>query len=184
MSYLCLTYRNISIYKKQYLIIFAARYTKELKKSGAKIRGEMLAQPEALIYAAENLDAQLVTGALESRQALENAIELHIEQKTGRDTSLNRDAHLCWLPAMHMERSWGNITIVLNQRDSTRWKWQWHLSMTCHLHHWRSVIAETGSHPKHTGTIWPVQRQQQMPPPATAQGTHIPGDFWTGKHVV
>lgn len=42
---------------KQLLIIFAARYTKELKKSRAKIQGEMLAQPEPLIYAAENLDA-------------------------------------------------------------------------------------------------------------------------------
>lgn len=39
----------------------------------------MLAQPEALIYAAENLDAQLITGALESRQALENATELYLE---------------------------------------------------------------------------------------------------------
>lgn len=107
MSYLCLTYRNISIYKKQYLIIFTTRYTKELKKSGAKIQGEILAQPEALIYAAENLDAQLVTGALESRQALENPTELHMEQKTGRDTSLNREvsAYL----ADCLQCTWGGL---------------------------------------------------------------------------
>lgn len=46
----------------------------------------MLAQPEALISAAENLDAQFITGTLESRQALESATELHLEQNTGRDT--------------------------------------------------------------------------------------------------
>lgn len=91
-----------NIQKYQYLqeailSIFTAKYTKELKKSRAKILEEMLAQPEALIYAAENLDGQLVTGALESRQARENATELLLEQKTGRDTSLNREvsAHLC-----------------------------------------------------------------------------------------
>lgn len=55
----------------------------------------MLAQPAALIEASENLDAQL--GALENRQALENATQLHLEQKTGKDTSLNREvsAQLC-----------------------------------------------------------------------------------------
>lgn len=52
--------------------------------------------PEALIYAAEKLNAELFTGDLESRQALENATVLLLEQKTGRDTSLNRpvSAHL------------------------------------------------------------------------------------------
>lgn len=52
--------------------------------------------PEALIYAAEKLNAELFTGVLESRQALENATVLLLEQKTGRDTSLNRavSAHL------------------------------------------------------------------------------------------
>lgn len=91
-----------NIQKYQYLqeailSIFTAKYTKELKKSRAKILEEMLAQSEALIYAAENLDGQLVTGALESRQARENATELLLEQKTGRNTSLNREvsAHLC-----------------------------------------------------------------------------------------
>lgn len=76
----------------------AARCTKELKKSRANIQGEMLAQLAALIQASENLDVQLLTlGALESRQALENATQLHLEQKIGKDTSLNREvsAHLC-----------------------------------------------------------------------------------------
>lgn len=46
--------------------------------------------PEALLYAAEKLDAELFTGVLESRRALENATKLLLEQKTGRDRSLNR----------------------------------------------------------------------------------------------
>lgn len=75
----------------------AARCTKKLKKSRAKIQWEMLAQPEVLIYASENLDAQLLAGALKSRQALENSTQLQLEQKIGKDTSLNREvsAHLC-----------------------------------------------------------------------------------------
>lgn len=57
----------------------------------------MLAQAAALIQASEKLDAQLLTGAPEGRQALENATQLHLDQKTGKDTSLNREvsAHLC-----------------------------------------------------------------------------------------
>lgn len=45
---------------------------------------------EALIYAAEELDAELSTSVPESRQALENATVLLLEQKTGRDSRLNR----------------------------------------------------------------------------------------------
>lgn len=59
--------------------------------------------PEALVYAAEKLDTELFAGVLESRQALENAAMLLLEQKTGRAMSLNRavSAHP-WLTACNI----------------------------------------------------------------------------------
>lgn len=61
--------------------------------------------PEALVYAAEKLDTMLFAGVLESRQALENAAVLLLEQKIERAMSLNRvvSAHL-WLTACNMHK--------------------------------------------------------------------------------
>lgn len=137
--------------------------------------------PEALIYVAEKLDTKLFTGVLESRQALGNATMLLLEQKTGKDESLNRavSAHLLLTVCNPHRGVLGKHHHFIKLKRKCQIKAT--VTSVCDLpltdqkrqaSHCKNRLAPR----EHTGIIRPVQRrQQQMLPPATALVAHIPG---------